>query len=600
MTESAASEKPILLFLHGVGKVDRDDAWRAPLDATLARMGYPNLDSVEVIAPKYAHILKDWDEKARQPAVTIKPPTRDAARQNRRDFERRVSAVEGRLTGQSQGGGLAALDLGVSGSVDLPSFRQARNYVSIDAIRAQVLKHILSKLPSSGRLVIVGHSLGSVIAADLLRYLPVELRVDGMVTIGSPLANGRFDVDRIRDALKEPPSNLGWWVNFWNTTDLVAAHRGVSSVFPWMVDFRISTGAPMGKRAHSANEYFGADAVATAVGFALFGSLSKDLARIDKGVEIPLDTAETYALAGLRYAFLIMAGLKGDVRDRYSGALREVQATAVDQIRRRNASEGRQLPTAIARLDFDLSDPRAPVPVPKPPAHVTKDEAVAMITALASQNVVRPFEISVDREIKREAMRNLTREMRLGGQFGADVFAAAKQASAALDVPGVNLLKLGALGAGAVALAVMPGGFMLAGGMVGSLLAAGTLAAATGITVAHGLASAHTSAEALEAIVEQRLSTEILRKKQGLEPDLAAWRTLVETEMELRREYERLDEFSDESAPGLKELKRKVSTIERAIKHLRDQGLEPGIPEADEPDGADEGAQVAAPTSPTA
>lgn len=98
----------------------------------------------------------------------------------------------------------------MSGSVDLPSFRQARNYLSIDAIRVQVLSHILTKLPSSGRLVIVGHSLGSVIAADLLRYLPVDLRVGGMVTIGSPLANGRFDVDRMREALKEPPSNLGW------------------------------------------------------------------------------------------------------------------------------------------------------------------------------------------------------------------------------------------------------------------------------------------------------------------------------------------------------------------------------------------------------
>lgn len=103
VTESAASEKPTLLFRHGVGKVDRDDAWRAPLDATLARVGYPGLDSVEVIAPKYAHILRDWDEKAQQPAVTVKPPRRDAARQNRRDFERRVSAVEHRLAGQSQG-----------------------------------------------------------------------------------------------------------------------------------------------------------------------------------------------------------------------------------------------------------------------------------------------------------------------------------------------------------------------------------------------------------------------------------------------------------------------------------------------------------------
>jgi hypothetical protein len=53
---------------------------------------------------------------------------------------------------------------------------------------------------------------------------------------------------------------------------------------------------------------------------------------------------------------------------------------------------------------------------------------------------------------------------------------------------------------------------------------------------------------------------------------------LVETEIEVRREHERLDEFSDESAPALKELKRKTEAIERALKYLRDNGLEPSVP----------------------
>lgn len=59
------------------------------------------------------------------------------------------------------------------------------------------------------------------------------------------------------------------------------------------------------------------------------------------------------------------------------------------------------------------------------------------------------------------------------------------------------------------------------------------------------------------------------------------WRTLVETEMEVRRKYERLDEFSDPSAQSLKELKLKIETIERVLRYLRENGLEPGVPEND-------------------
>lgn len=95
-----------------------------------------------------------------------------------------------------------------------------------------MLNLILARVPSNGDIVLVGHSLGSVIAADLLRRLPAEVRVTGFITIGSPLAHGSVNVDKLRDVLQEPPANLGWWVNFWNFGDPVSSHRGLSSVFP--------------------------------------------------------------------------------------------------------------------------------------------------------------------------------------------------------------------------------------------------------------------------------------------------------------------------------------------------------------------------------
>ena len=46
------------------------------------------------------------------------------------------------------------------------------------------MRNILDHLPSRGDTVLIGHSLGSVIAIDLLDHLPENLHVRRFVTIG--------------------------------------------------------------------------------------------------------------------------------------------------------------------------------------------------------------------------------------------------------------------------------------------------------------------------------------------------------------------------------------------------------------------------------
>lgn len=579
------TNQPILLFLHGVGDGDHDDNWKSRLAESLVRAGYPKLSDVRVIAPKYAHLLKGWDEKVPLPGITIKQPTRDAATKNRRDFERREGAIEFRLGRHDGGNGQVGGDAAIGAALGLPFFKQAHNYLNVPEIRAQVLARILSKLPKSGKLVVVAHSLGSVIAADLLRRLPAAIEVAGMVTIGSPLANGNFDVDKLREAMKEPPINLAWWVNFWNPNDAVAARRGVSSSFPWLIDFRLD-GKRLMPQAHFAAAYLSDARVAEAIGFAVFGSQSKELAPVEKGLDVPLDDTEHLALLALRYSFLIKTRLKGDVKDRYAGALRQVQATVIEGLQQRAQHLNRPIPSAIARLTVDLSDPNAAVPEPTPSSHIPKDSAVVALTVLAAENIIRPFEITVPKDKQQAAMEDLAAEMGLGGQYGTDVFDAARTAHETLSGRHVNWVKLSVLGAGAIAIVVATGGLALAagaglagaalvtsalatfgpGGMIGGLLTAGTLVAAGGGGIAFSLASPGVTAETLEAVVERQLAASILRQKQHLEQDPVVWRNLVETEIQVRRERERLDEFSDESAPTLKELKRKLDAIERALK----------------------------------
>lgn len=590
------SQEPFLLFLHGVGDGNRDSAWLTGLSAALSRLGYPDVDPERVIAPIYAHAMRGSDESLSLPRITVKQPAKDKVRQNRRDFERRTAALEFRLGRHKQGNGWGGAEFVVNGSASLPGFGQVRKYLGHPDVRAQVLQLILNKLPASGRIVIIGHSLGSVIAADLLQRLPAGLEVVGMVTIGSPLASGRFDVDKLRESMQEPPTNLNWWANFWNVLDPVAAHRGLSSVYNWMLDFRIGTG--FNHHVHNAEAYLSHDAVAEAVGFALFGSRSTEIVSVDHGVDIQLDASEVTALVALRYAYLMKSRLEGEQAARFAGALRQVQATAVNEIRQRNREAGRPLPSQIAGLVFDPSDPDAVVPEPLPSRHLTKEDAVTLLTVLASENVIRPFEIDVDRNKWLRSMKDLTAEMGLGSQYGAHVFDAAKEAQDVLSgALMVNWKKWGALGAGAVALVVATGGLALAaapgvvgaavitsalagfgpGGMIGGLLTAGTLVGAGGGGIAFSLASPGTTAETVEAVVRRRLAAAILRQHQKLEPDYTLWSILVSNEIAFRREYERLDEFSDDSAQGLKELRKKLETIERAMKYLSENGLEPDL-----------------------
>ena len=586
---------PILLFLHGVGPAPDDD-WKDELELALTQVGYPDLSGVDVLTPKYSYGLRGVDDDVPLPKVTLPTPNGDEAKRNRRDFERRRTAMEALLGTDYRGNGFPVVDHLVPMVKNMKRFNQADNYVNMPKVRAWVLNRIINQLPRSGRVVIVGHSLGSVIAADLIRRLPADLEVVGMVTIGSPLAHETFHVDGLRESLTEPPAKLGWWINFWSTADLVTTRRGVSTAFPWVLDQRIQTSLEPNKvrRAHNASTYLQNDVVATAIGTALFGSRSKEIAIIERGLDVPLDYAETFALLALRYSYLIMDGLKGDKQDRYRDAHRQVQASAVEQIKLRATNERRLMPTAIASLAVDLTDPSSNAPEPRSPSHLSIDDAIVPLTVIAAANVLTPFEIEVSKEAKRKAMEQLTLEMGLGRQIGSNVHDALDDARKELQGP-TNWVKWTALGLGTAAVVAVTGGLALAaapglagaaavtsalaafgpGGMIGGLLTAGTLASAGGGSIAIGLAAPTTAATTVEAVVVNQLATAMLRNRQGIHQDPQTWSSLAELETEVALGLERLKVLSDKSALTVKELQRKLDAIERALEYLQRENLEP-------------------------
>lgn len=583
---STRSEAPVLLFLHGVGEGDPTGRWRATLESALPGVGYPGLSDVRVISPWYADALREPGEKVRMPGTTVGKLRKEALDAHRRDLVQRTAAMEQMLGRHVRGQDAPLATAVVNAAVGSPGFGQAQNYLKDEGVRAQVLTRILGELPESGRIVIVGHSLGSVIAADLLSRLPAGLEVAGLVTLGSPLANAHFDVGALHGQLRNPPANLAWWVNLWSASDPVAALRGVSSVFPWVLDLKVPTSLLPGP-SHSSRAYLGTAAAATAVGYALFGSRSREIVLASTGVDITLDPQERTGLQALRYAHLISERLDREQAERYRGALRLVQAAVIADIRVRAHRNNRPLPLAVQDLEPDLTS--SGLPVPPASRHLSQEEAVVPLITLAEQNLLAPFEIDVDRKVRIEAMEDLTAGMGLGSSLGSSVFEALDEATRGLEGKrAIRWVKWGTVAIGTLALALATGGLALAaapglagaaavtsalagfgpGGMIGGLVTAGTLVSAGTTGIAVGVLSPGTSPESVEALVKSQLAVVILRAKLHLEPDPTIWMSLAEMERMLHRERTLLAPYSDEKAEVITALDRKLAAVTAALNHM--------------------------------
>jgi hypothetical protein len=94
--------------------------------------------------------------------------------------------------------------------------------------RNKVQKLLIDKLNkhSEKRIMLIAHSMGSVIAYDVLRKMGRQtksLRVDHFVTIGSPLGLPHVVSEIYKENdLVRTPSNVGRWTNFADRRDSVA------------------------------------------------------------------------------------------------------------------------------------------------------------------------------------------------------------------------------------------------------------------------------------------------------------------------------------------------------------------------------------------
>lgn len=115
-------------------------------------------------------------------------------------------------------------------------------YLSNECFLQEVHARILNCMNTSEKYIIVAHSLGTVIAYNLL-YRHPEFNIQNFITLGSPLAF-RVIQDRIQHPIIRPKGIRGNWLNFYSPDDFLTAFPLTNAPFcfsPPIINQMIST-----------------------------------------------------------------------------------------------------------------------------------------------------------------------------------------------------------------------------------------------------------------------------------------------------------------------------------------------------------------------
>lgn len=578
-----------IVYLHGVGDGDPELEWLVGLNQGLASIGAEPIDDSDVIAPRYTDCLNTVGLKSKHPRRTYDVKN---DHEERRAFERRQARVQRKLGksgtvqtfgfGRVPGPTLEHIQRAGVTVAPLAVLKQVKRYMQDEDIRAAVLSRILNQIPAKGDILLIGHSLGSVIAIDLLDHLHPDLHVRRFITIGSPAGSPSLHEGSDRILKRFPYARVDDWSNFLDCYDGVTAGRGLTGIFHGAQDFGVNRASK-----HSAHLYLRNPAIAELVADMVYPS--KEPVPSGTGITLRLDDAAASSLLTLKYAHHVAMLLDKDVRDRYQDALSVLQDNLAQELQSR--AEGSLLPPEFA----ELLEGRIPVL----PHRWDLPEAVARSVVLSFTNVLDPYEIDAgDQQI--DAIVPLLMELGFPSKTGTKVADAVREVVAEVSgqkrsfgpksralaaAAGVALLAAGPIGiamagaAGAAGAAAIVSGLAAfgPGGMVGGLAMLGGLAS-TGAMVTTVAATARGGAQPPltdPTSVAIQVAIAYALKSIGEPHDEALWQRLTTAETEIGAELNRLSAFSDEKATSIQRLRAALAIISKLMEFMSDKGLTP-------------------------
>ena len=244
-----------VVYLHGVGGTR--PAWWRPISRALGGL------SVDLIAPAYDDLLTTSGHVyARRERAAEAMPHNDARRayvHRQRRLADLVDAV-GESTRLAWPAALphpadvaGRLPLGSMLRAPVFGLDQVGRYLDDEARRAAVLHRAGSMILRAPRpRVVIAHSLGSVVAWDLLA--DPRICVDLLITLGSPLGHAALEVQ----SAYFPYHRVGAWLNVVHLLDPVPAGRGLHDSFPAAIDAFLAPGSGGSAKPASAASRFAA------------------------------------------------------------------------------------------------------------------------------------------------------------------------------------------------------------------------------------------------------------------------------------------------------------------------------------------------------
>lgn len=238
-----------LIFVHGRSQHGKNPTqlqgqWETALSTGLQRANLEMPQDIEISFPFYGDRLDELLRQLNAPLVSdvtqrgATPDSSEAAFRGELLYEIAQDAgvtdaeIQSEYRGAPQEKGplnwewvqaiLKALDKTPLGEFAIDSFtRDVYVYLTNKSVRKAIDGIVMASL-SNGPCVVVGHSLGSVVAYNVLRRASPAIEVNMYATVGSPL--GLKAIRRRLDAPLAMPSCVKGWFNALDERDVVALH----------------------------------------------------------------------------------------------------------------------------------------------------------------------------------------------------------------------------------------------------------------------------------------------------------------------------------------------------------------------------------------
>lgn len=527
------------VFVHGHGEVPKLEEWLDGLSVGLRSLGYPDLrgpvDEFRLV--DYSGIF--GDTTLVRCAETYAKPEERILLKHRHAFMARRATLNDVLRPYAEPG--PDLNPGMFPKLLKDAAERAgeflfypgvRKYLGNEAVRHAAWRQLMKAMPKRGAAIIVAHSFGAVVVADALRRMPPRVRVELLVTIGSPLAFDRCRSHFSATGDAFPFERVRRWVNGYSPLDLVTGGEGISGQIAPVLDVNIGLGAAT----HDIRGYLSHASIAKAIGWVAFDQGVADGGLVIDGRSAARRmhedwTAQLLASAFTRELTRKLDGQSWKKKLRLEAAREEVARRVIREIqlqRQRLADQMRFLeengypPPPGLDAGHPLAEHRYPTI-----RDLTEDSAalvrgnlsdsslVPLAIGLMLQPVLAPFSFEVDRAWRAKALVGLFGRIRVGRrkisdkEFADQIHASVWWAIGRLKEPdgfpwGKVMFATGAVllaATGVGILAAAPAGLFGAavttstlaafgpGGMVGGLISLGALTGTGAGLVGAGLAT---------------------------------------------------------------------------------------------------------------